>query len=319
MDDRCLFETGGNPLYRSFETITRECREGEGLWERCRHCGLAINRSGVDPAKQGEFYNTTYVEDHSYVEGEVLSARRHFDERIDSVRPIADGIRPYLKKDMNVLEVGAATGELLYLLKDEVASCHGNEINKTFVRFMKDDLGFQATHDDYMSLSFESRFDFIITINSVDHIFNTGAIVAKMHKDLRPGGKLYIEVPNDDQALKTFLPEASRHSFQKFMYQKAHYYSFSFATLRRLLVQCGFTIEKEFSRHDYTIVNYLRWYHNGKPTSSLSRAALATDIHDGNSDYEVRMNKLFAGADKEFRRIMAETGRGETLCMLAVK
>ena len=49
-------------------------------------------------------------------------------------------------------------------------------------------------------------------------------------------GYFYIEVPNDNQALNRYLNENEQKSFSKFMYQKAHYYSFTIKTLTKLIL-----------------------------------------------------------------------------------
>ena len=78
-DARCLFDIVDGPLVSHFEVVTKETREGDGLWERCIHCGLVINRSGVSPEEVEAFYNTAYQERNSFLKGERVDARKHFE------------------------------------------------------------------------------------------------------------------------------------------------------------------------------------------------------------------------------------------------
>jgi SAM-dependent methyltransferase len=318
-DIRCIFYSREDSKHCNFTSVTTETREGRGLWEKCAHCGLVINRSAVDPKEAEDFYNKTYVEKNSYSAGELLTARSHFESRLTNIKAIADSLKPYLKKDMRVFELGAATGELLYLIKDSVNYCYANEINQLYTTFIKNELQIDASYEDYFKLKFSKQFDMIIAINTIDHMYDTLGAVEKIHSDLKSDGYFYVEVPNDEQALKEHLPDPQRTMFKNFMYQKAHYYSFTFNTLRKLLEQTGFKIIEEYSRHDYTLINYLNWYFMGKPQRKLKSAMEDTGIHTGDSDFEKQMNELFKEFDVKFRKIMMENKVGESICILAQK
>ncbi len=318
-DSACLYSSASAAMPSSFAMVTTATREGVGLWESCKHCGLVVNRSGVDPAQVDDFYNAEYVAKNSYSAGELLSARQHFEQRLETIRPVADALTPYLSSTARVFELGAATGELLYLLRDRVRYCHGNEINQLYANFIRTDLGIDASHDDYLALDVGEKFDVVISINTVDHMEHTRGVLEKLYGDLTPGGVLYLEVPNDAQALNRYLPEASQAAFSEFMYQKAHYYSFTFATLSELLGQIGFRVEREISRHDYTLKNFLQWYFLGQPQKELRAAMLGSDLFRGNSTFERDMNAMFEEFDRQFRVAMSENKVGEIACIIARK
>ncbi|WP_168222670.1 methyltransferase domain-containing protein [Leptospira vanthielii] len=299
--------------------MTRETREGEGLWVKCDQCGLVINESGVDPDKTVAYYNEDYVKKNSYSKGELLSAKEHFESRLSNIKVIADFLKPYLDKKMRVLELGAATGELLYLLKDNVDYCYANEINQLYSSFIEQELGIPSSSDDYFTKEFKEKFNLIISINTIDHMYGTFDAISKVNNDLLPGGYFYVEVPNDNQALKNFLPEPMRSSFQAFMYQKAHYFSFSFDTLSAALKDRGFEIVKEYSRHDYTINNYLNWYFTGKPQKKFKEALEDTDIHLSDTSFGKEMNSLMKEMNEKFKQIIQNHRFGELICILAKK
>ena len=168
-------------------------------------------------------------------------------------------------------------------------------------------------------MDFEDKFDFILALNTIDHIYDTLGVVKKVNVDLKEGGYFYVECPNDNQALKTMLPEKQRLMFQKFMYQRAHYYSFTFDTLKRLLTEQGFETVDEQSRHDYTLVNYLQWFFSGVPMKKLQTAKENPGLHEGNSLFELEMNVVFERANEEFKEIINKHKLGESLCILARK
>lgn len=302
-----------------FTTVTTKTREGEGLWIRCERCGLVINRGGITPAQQREFYNRAYVTANSYERGTMQSPQAHFDARLESIQPIADSIAPFLSSSMRVLEIGAATGELLHLLRGKAGYFYALEIIEEYTAFIRDHLGFDAGSVDYLERSFTAPFDFVIAVNTLDHLADPKSVLRKIHADLSAGGHVYIECPNDSQALKTCLPEPQRSHFAAFMYQQAHNYSFTFDTLGKLMELCGFRIVQQQSRHDYTLLNYLNWYFRATPQASFNIATTRVHIHDETTQFGIRINALLRGADAEFRAIMRETGSGESLCVLAQK
>lgn len=319
-DERCLFRAGNTgTLQESFTTVAEETREGRGVWEKCKHCGLVINRSGVPPEEAEAYYNDTYVKTNSYSEGEIISAKAHFDARLNSLRPRAEYLAKWLNPKHTVFELGAGTGELLWLIRDKVKRCQANEVNRLYSSFIERELNIESSSEDYFDLRFTDKFDFILALNTIDHIHATLGVVKKVNVDLKKGGYFYVECPNDIQALKTMLPEPHRLMFQKFMYQRAHYYSFTFDTLKRLLTENGFEIVDEQSRHDYTLINYLQWYFAGVPMNRLQSAKENPRLHEGDSGFETEINAMFGRANVEFKEIITKHKIGESLCVLARK
>lgn len=318
-DSRCLFRSPDQqpPSAASFETVTSETREGPGIWEKCRNCSLVINRSGVPPEEAMEFYNEDYVKKNSYSKGEVLTAKAHFEARLPSVRRIAERLKPLLQKSQDIFELGAASGELLHLIQPNVHSCFGMELNSLFCEFMRTELSIPATDEDFMGYSFPQQYDGVISVNTVDHMYETGRVLEKLFSILKPGGWLYIEVPNDEQALRTELPLESRSGFTKFMYQKAHYYSFSFETLGALLKQCGFEVLDRRSEHDYTLKNFLQWYYLGRPQKKFDQATSDDRLFGSNTSFGTTMDRLFTRWNQEFLETIKDNGKGELISILA--
>lgn len=318
-DERCLFRGGGDGREASMETVTEETREGKGLWQRCNRCGLVINRSGVAPDQVDDYYNKTYQEKNSFRRGEKVDARQHFEIRLESIKPRAEYLMSKVNKESRVFELGAGSGELLHLLKPHVRRCVANELCREFVDFMNADLGIEASSGDYLQETTDERWSLAVSICTLDHMHNPRAVVDKLFSEIEPGGLFYVETPNDLQALNRFLPGEHSRDFSRYMYQAAHYFSFTFETLGRLLTQAGFVIEESFSRHDYSLLNFLNWYFTGQPQKSIGDAKSGSRIFTGNSEFEQEMNTFLAGADLGFREIINRHKCGESLCLLARK
>ena len=318
-DKRCIFERQKHQHNRCFDQVTTKTREGKGLWEKCRRCELVINRNGVDLKTIDQYYNTKYVHLNTYGKKKVLTVKQDFPERLNSLRPSADFLKQHLTRNMHLMDLGAGAGELMYLLRDSVKYVCGNEINVANTEFIRNQLGIDALSEDYLLQNTEKQFDCIISINTIDHMYNPRKVIEKIYTDLKDNGIIYIEVPNDDQALRHFLPEPQRTMFEEFMYQKAHYYSFSMNTLRRMLREVGFKIYIEQYRHDYTFKNYLQWYFLGESQTKIVESMGDPHLQTNRRNFGCEMDKFYDKIDIMFKEIMAKNKVGETLCILGKK
>lgn len=310
---RCLCPEGEE----RFVLVTNKTREGAGLWERCKNCGLVVNRSGIPKDMIKAYYNHDYQMTHSFSQEKTITPKEHYDLALISMLPVAKYLAPMIEPWMRVLDIGAATGELLNQIKDKAGYCLGIELNEQYCHFMRNELGIDATSQDYFALKFDEGFDLIIINGTIDHMYNSLGVIKKIAYDLKPGGKLYIQTPNDEQALKRYLPEPNREAFQNFMYQKAHYYSFSQETLRKALEIAGFKVLDTFSSHDYSLKNFLYWYYLGAPQSNIADAKIHRRFFSNNPGFEAQMNSLLEETDRKFRAILTKEMSGELLCMLA--
>ena len=121
--------------------------------------------------------------------------------------------------------------------------CFGIELNEEYCNFINYELGIDTSNQDYFDINCDQPFDLIIINSTLDHMYNSLGVLEKIYDDLIPGGLLYIQTPNDEQALKNYLPEEQRLEFQNSCIKKAHYLSFSSSTLQLALKQRGFTVK----------------------------------------------------------------------------
>ena len=312
---QCLCTKGNSKM----ETIVTETREGKGLWSRCKNCGLIINQKGFSKEEVDNFYNEGYQKNNSFKKGSIVSPKEHYELAMHSMIPVAEHLKQYLQPDWKVMDIGAATGEFLDLIKDKVDYCLGVELNREFCNFMKFELGLDSSSEDYLVADYKENFDLIVLNGTLDHMYNPLGVLDKVYQDLKPGGLFYIQTVNDSQALKEFLPEKSKEKFTKFMYQKAHYLSFNEETLQATVEKIGFKIINLHSRHDYTLKNFLNWYFTGSPQSTIYSSKVKNLYFDGNHHFEKEMNEIMIEANKKFQNLLSKHMVGELLCLTAIK
>lgn len=296
-----------------FDLVATEIREGPGRIMCCRNCGLTIQDLDWDQGRLRRYYETEYQQTNSLVTGREQTPREHFEDRRLTIGPILDKLRPLLKPGMRVLEVGCGAGALLGALSKMDVECAGIELHTPFVRFIKDDLGIEAYAEDVNQVNFERGFDLVISIDTLDHLPNPLETLASMRRLLSPGGRVYLEVPNRDDALGRYLPEPNRSAYRRFFWHLAHLFYFDRDSLAALFARAGLSADIS-CRHNYTLKNYLNWYFLGRPQPSFVEGTTGVDLFDGDSPFEQGVNRLMRQIEPGFQQLMADTFHGDCLC-----
>jgi len=300
-----------------YELWATRIREGEGRVLKCKSCGLICLDEESGAQKLREYYEKEYQETNSLVANVRQAVADHFDARLKTIGSVYRRIQPFLPSCRSILEVGCGAGELLSLVKGEVDHCVGLELNRDYVNFINERLGIEAYAEDLTAMDFKDRrFDLIISIATLDHLPNPFATLSVMKNLLSPQGRIYIEVPNLEEALNCCIPEENRQRYSRFFYHRAHFYYFNRDTIAALFKKAGLQVDVA-CRHEYTLKNLLHWYFTGEPQGDFVTAVTETDFFFGSGDFEARMNGMFGLMEGEFKTIMAETFRGDNLCCTA--
>jgi 2-polyprenyl-3-methyl-5-hydroxy-6-metoxy-1,4-benzoquinol methylase len=302
----------------SFTQIADRIREGEGRILSCDQCGLVIQDLNWNDERLRGYYESEYQKTNSLVSGRALSAREHFEIRLGSIEPSYEQIVPLVHPGMSVLEVGCGSGALLSLLKPHAKRLVGVELNHEFVEFINNELDIEAHYGDINTLGLSEHFDVVMCVDTLDHLPNPFQTVQSMIRLLAPGGVLYLEVPNLDDALNLYLPQPNRQAYQTFFWHRAHLFYFNQQSVQALLRKAGLDSHVT-CRHNYTLKNYLNWYFRGSPQGSFLAGTTETGLFTEDSPFEQGMNALFQQMEAKFRILMSETFRGDCLSVTATR
>lgn len=298
----------------NFIQISSRIREGKGRTIiRCSQCGLTMQDSVVDMRKIRDYYKTEYQITNSLVSGEILSPKENFEIRLQTIRPVFKEVKKILGTKSKVLEIGCGSGALLSLINPYVDKCVGIELYPPFIRFIKKQLSIRVYAGDINTLNLKDKFDLIICISTLDHLPNPLETLFTMKRLLSRKGRIYIEVPNAGEALNNFIPIETRRKFNYFFWHKAHFFYFTKDTISYLFKKAGLEIKVK-CRHDYTLKNFFNWYFLGKPQRKLLEAMGNNIFFKGKSDFEVSMNRALLETEREFKKVMAKTYCGSSLC-----
>jgi 2-polyprenyl-3-methyl-5-hydroxy-6-metoxy-1,4-benzoquinol methylase len=278
----------------------------------CGECDLDF----LEPQEKDlrAYYATEYRKEYSPRPEEAAESQTIFDV----YRPLQEErvarLRPYLPSPAGrVLDVGCSAGHFLHAVSPYVGECVGIEFNLANAAFVREKLGFDAYTVPVEETALSERsFDLITCFHALEHMPDPRAFLKTIRRYLKPGGRIYVEVPNvKDALLSVYRSEA----YADFWYREPHLFNFSPSTFKKLMEQAGYRGEL-LPVQRYSFLNHLHWSTLGKPQGSAEVAmptpVLATDERAPAAARE-RLNAWIARVDAEYRHILLETGVSESI------
>jgi SAM-dependent methyltransferase len=97
-----------------------------------------------------------------------------------------------------LLDVGAGRGELLKTARGEGWVCVGIEPSSSFAEYAANFSGAEIRREPIESCGFApSSFDVVILSAVLEHLYNPNETIREIALVLRPGGALFLDVPNE--------------------------------------------------------------------------------------------------------------------------
>jgi len=165
-------------------------------------CCVQCNFVYADVEASQEAYNEYYQSFSKYESIEVSSGggttawdkKRLLDTSTDIMENIKD-------KNLKILDIGAAMGGLLDILKqNKYKKLYALEPSKGCVEFMINEYGLNAFQgglfDDFNKIFSGEKFDFIILSHVFEHIYDLYKAIVNIKSILNSNAKIYIEVPD---------------------------------------------------------------------------------------------------------------------------
>jgi 2-polyprenyl-3-methyl-5-hydroxy-6-metoxy-1,4-benzoquinol methylase len=226
----------------------------------CSSCEIVFIHPIMSEEDEHSFYESDfagYMKDRG-APGET-QPEEHFEQNWAEAERRAANLLPFLHRDQQVLEIGSATGGLLTAVRPHVASVTGVEPGKQYREYaVSRGIETVTALEDIA----ERPFDVVLAYYVVEHLRDPLGQLARLHELLSPGGLLAVEVPNVDDALvRLYQVEA----FDRFYWQRAHYFNYSHRTLADVLRRAGFASVETIPEQRYDISNHLHWLARGEP------------------------------------------------------
>jgi SAM-dependent methyltransferase len=202
---------------------------------RCEDCGLVYLWPRPSQAQLDAYYRATYRTEYD---------NPSLEETTPEALARIERLRPFLKRETRLLEIGAGTGAFLAAVREHVSEAVGIEPE-------------QGTIVDDAS----GKFDLIVLFHVLEHVADPVRFLSDLRDRLAEDGRIVVEVPNIDDAL---VGVYAIPAYLPFYFQKAHVYYFSAATLGDAFARAGL-IATISGVQRYDLSNHLFWALEGKP------------------------------------------------------
>jgi len=155
-------------------------------------------------------------------------------------------IKQYIGAAINILDYSAGIGTFMQLAKLDGQNVFGTEFSASAKKISAEQYGIELFDTDYFfSSKYNNYFDAITAWHVVEHVISPKSLIENFYKVLKPGGLLFVAVPNAKaKSLKTlFAKQNMEQAFPKLtMGKEIHLSQFTTETLGRLLKSVGFYI-----------------------------------------------------------------------------
>lgn len=240
----------------------------------CRTCGTVWNRRMMDHAALDAFYTGYTKKTDEAREDDLL-----FDP-MGGVETLGRNQVAFLERVLprdrpgRILDVGCGKGALLGLFNDAFPGWTriGVEPSAAAAAIARLDPSL-TVHDGVLDTAEiePDSIDVVTIVHVLEHTPSPSAALRAMHRALRPGGLLFVEVPN----------MLDPNMFYDFLLHE-HLFHFSTGTLQRLLVRHGFEIAAVEPSTSYGAQRVIGRKTRGEQAIDLgSAAALTGQLRDG--------------------------------------
>ena len=242
-----------------------ELRRGTGIVLHCCDCdhGFLATNSILDLKT---YYETEYRKEYSHnSEMSSTTPAELFEIYSKFQQNRLPHVLSELEKDSKLLEVGASAGQFLTHIKDQVETVHAIELDKDCCEFLTNNLNIENDSNYLEDSKFsDEEYDVICAFQVMEHVDDPVYFLKSLKKNAKPGGKIFVEVPNLRDPLLTVWDIPSHH---KFFYHSAHLQYFTENSILTAAIKAGYSRSgvEVFFTQDYNLLNHMHWVMNEKP------------------------------------------------------
>tara|TARA_B100000795_G_C22805033_1_gene444279 strand:- start:4904 stop:5800 length:897 start_codon:yes stop_codon:yes gene_type:complete len=205
--------------------------------------------------KEFEDFMSSRVGDHR----DWSNAEKHKRTNQDQVKRRIPFFKDYLKKNVDLLEIGCSSGFMMDAFKEKGVNCIGVEPSGEFGDFLK-----QSGHtvvQDISQIEKNKKFDIITHFFVFEHIRDPFEFLTQTYDLLKDNGVMICEIPCSNDPLTSIY---NIEAFEKFYWSIAHHYYYNPESIKYILEKLGFKYEL-VPEQRYDISNHMTWMLEGLP------------------------------------------------------
>lgn len=209
----------------------------------CRGCGLVSHHPLPSAADMAAFYAKDY---RVAYKGGFEPKRKHALRALRGAMSRAGRLMPFLHSNASILDIGASSGEFVYVMARSGFDARGIEPNEAYADFARRTYGVAMQTGGFEQVApAEASLDLVTMNHVLEHVTDPWQALRRVHAWLAEDGVLFLEVPN----------LSATHKQVANVFHMAHIWNFTPETLLILAWQCGFVpMEGEDTRHTSVIL-----------------------------------------------------------------
>lgn len=216
---------------------------GEFDLVECSDCGLVR----LNPMPSFEELAALYAQDYyAYKPKRVDSQLKRIAKKILRI-PIPNHNPTFVQPGI-LLDVGCGSGEFLHTMRAkgwEVKGVEPSSYGAAEGRSAGLDIFNGTLHQAQFT---DATFDYVRSNHSFEHVTNPVEVIAEMYRILKPGGTMFMGIPNSES-----WPYRMLGKYWWFL-GPLHPYTYGVSTISLMLQRAGFKIEKVFYNSNFASV-----------------------------------------------------------------
>ncbi len=163
-----------------------------------------------------------------------------------------------------VVDVGCGAG----LFLDHLYGLARRTVGIDPAIFYKDYVEKKHEHFETINQFKGDQVDVVTSFDTLEHLSDPEQALREMHRILKPGGRIYIGVPNQRDFLKSICSD-----YIPFFYHSSHLFYFTGEALSRIMDKAGFHSLTTDYVHKYGMMNFVQWLRHGCSTKEKPKSA----------------------------------------------
>lgn len=301
----------------SLSILTDKLRNGPGRVLYCKSCHIGMLEDR--PVDLSQYYEEEYRKTH----GPSLDRQSDYEDLFESyVNYQTERVRllqPFLGSDTRLLEVGCSVGQFLYNVKDKVSEVVGVDYDAGAAEFAGKVCNCRTYRGDLEDSGLpEESFDLVCAMQTLEHVPDPIGFARTLGKYVKPGGRVYVEVPS---LLDPLLWLYDVPAYRPFYFHEAHLFYLEPTSLSEIMTRAGFSGEVVHLQ-DYGLFNHLYWHATGRPQRSCHEGLGAPRLpfHAGRKpELCEKLESLLTRVNAEYKKLLAQYGATSNIAYLGLR
>jgi len=274
----------------------------------CDKCELGMLDNEKNEEELKKFYSKEYREKFKPKIDKKTTPQELFDTYSLFQQNRVNLIKKHLKKNVRLLEIGCSAGMFLYQIKKHIKEIVGIDYDLESAKFASEKCDCAVFTEEIEKTNLEKKtFDIICAFQTLEHIKNPYNFLSTIIQYLKPGGIIYLEVPNLNDIL---IHAYNLPYYYNFYFHSAHLWYFTDKSFKKIAQKTGLKGNIYFSQ-DYNFLNHMNWIINDFPQESCipGLSLPSFPIRSGASaKTKNTLDKFIKNTDKRYKKMLANLG-----------